>query len=200
MNWKGVKKMMIKLRDLLNPLILNDGWVGFQGNSEYVLENGEVRMGYWTFLDIIDAGDAHKKDNFTLDDEIDESELLDDITWKVENDIGQLCVVQFTYNGNNDCYNSMLEVSSLITHIINQNICLDDYKSHYMHIAQDLRQNVKCNLCNGCDSAENSEEEIKQLSLDLINVRKEVSNRFFELMDSISQLDCELQYLIDENK
>ena len=86
---------MIKFRELLNYLLLNDGRVGFMGDSEYIDEEGEIRMGYWAFLNIVE--DIHIKDNFTLDDEIDDSELLGIPVYAVENDNGQLCIVEFIY-------------------------------------------------------------------------------------------------------
>ena len=101
--------MMVKFRDLLNPLILNDGWVGFCGDSEYISENGEVRMGYWAFLDALEIDDGHSGNYLTLDDEIDDSKLFGETRWEVENDEGLLCTVKFMYN----CANEMTYINSL---------------------------------------------------------------------------------------
>ena len=90
--------MMIKFRELINYLILNeDRWIGFQGDSEYVHENGEIKMGFWSFLDIIEQENVRVKEHFTLDDEISDLELLNPTPWAVENDNGQLCVVEIIY-------------------------------------------------------------------------------------------------------
>ena len=89
---------MIKFRELINYLILNeDRWIGFQGDSEYVHENGEIKMGFWSFLDIIEQENVRVKEHFTLDDEISDLELLNPTPWAIENDKGQLCVVEIIY-------------------------------------------------------------------------------------------------------
>ena len=199
--------MMIKFRDLLNPLILNDGWVGFCGNSEYICENGEVRMGYWAFLEALEIDDPHSGNYLTLDDEIDDSKLFGETIWEVENDEGLLCTVEFTYNcanemtyneACNDASNMISEVEYTISNIHMRNICLEDYKSHYMHIAQDLKRKIECNTCGICHNAFKSYEKIEKLSYDLINVKEEVITRFQVLMNLIEQLDCELHDLIEE--
>ena len=90
--------MIITFRDVINYFILNDdGWVGFQGDSEYNHENGEIKMGHWSFLDIIERENVRVKEHFTLDDKINDSELLDPTPWVIKNDNGQLCVVQIVY-------------------------------------------------------------------------------------------------------
>ena len=45
---------MVQFKDLINVGILNAEWVGFQGDSEYVDENGEVQLGYWSFVEVLD--------------------------------------------------------------------------------------------------------------------------------------------------
>ncbi|WP_405265312.1 hypothetical protein [Methanobrevibacter sp.] len=90
--------MMIKFRELVNYFILNDEKVGFQGDSEYQDENGEIRMGYWSFLDIFGVEYSYMNDYFTLDDEIDDSELLEKSIWKIKNDNGVICLVEIVYN------------------------------------------------------------------------------------------------------
>ena len=67
------------------------------GYSEYDHESGEVKMGHWSFLDIIERENVRVKEHFTLDDKIDDSELLDPTPWAIKNDNGQLCVVQIVY-------------------------------------------------------------------------------------------------------
>lgn len=189
--------MMIKLRDLLNPLILNDGWVGFQGNSEYVLENGEVRMGYWSFLDAMDIDDAHEGNYLTLDYEIDDSMLLGETRWEVENDNGVLCTVQFVYNDTNFLINKIHNVLCTISSIHKKNICLDDAKSHYIHVAQGLKFNIS-DYQEDLDAE--SAESIKELSKILLDEKDDLIEKFQVIMSLIEQLDCELQYLIKENK
>ena len=189
--------MKIKLRDLLNPLILNDRWVGFQGNSEYVLEDGEVRMGYWTFLDAMDIDDAHEGNHLTLDYEIDDSILVGETRWEVENDNGVLCTVQFVYNDKDVRIDKILDVLYTISNIHKKNICLDDAKSHYIHVAQGL----KCTISNyPADMDIESAESIKELSKILIDEKDDLIEKFQTIMSLIEHLDCELQYLIDENK
>ena len=199
--------MMIKFRDLLNPLILNDGWVGFCGNSEYICENGEVRMGYWAFLDALEIDDSHSGNYLTLDDEIDDSKLFGETRWEVENDEGLLCTVKFMYNCANemtyieecnDVSNMISKVESTISTIHKRNICLDDCKSNYMHIAQDLKEIIECNSCGICDMAFGSDEEIEDMSYALINAKEKVIDRFQALMNLIERLDCELHDLIEE--
>ena len=94
---------MVKFRELVNWHILNDDeFVGFFGDSEYFSENGGLKMGYWSFLDIIEPENIRVKENFTLDDKIDDSELLNPTPWLVENDNGKLCVVQIMYHDHGD--------------------------------------------------------------------------------------------------
>lgn len=94
--------MKIQLRKLLNSGILNAGWVGFFGDSEYVKEDGEVKFGYWSFTGIVDKKDEQmineKYGIFSLDDEVDEEDIQDNnLDFPIWNDKGQLCAVQFTY-------------------------------------------------------------------------------------------------------
>lgn len=86
--------MTAKIRDILNPLILNNEWVGFNGDSEYLNDKGELILGYWVFLDIIeeDTGDI-----LTLDSEIDEFALFNVEVFKIRNDHGNICLVEFRY-------------------------------------------------------------------------------------------------------
>ena len=90
---------MIKIRDLLNPKILNnEDYVGFYGDSEYTNEDGELVMGAWRFILIYD-GWLRNHEYLTLDDEIDESLLTsEDSSIEVFNDNHELCLVEFHYN------------------------------------------------------------------------------------------------------
>lgn len=89
--------MMVKIRHLLNPLILSSGMVGFFGDSEYRNSDGELVMGYWNF---IKCSDCWVKDEgyLSLDDCISDVELFEgDGMYEVFNDKGNLCLVQFIY-------------------------------------------------------------------------------------------------------
>lgn len=91
---------MVRFRQLLNPLILNEGWIGFQGDSEFKGEDGELHMGYWSFLGILD--DAPTDNDWELDDEIEEGLFLavcKGWKFKVVNDHRQVCAVEFHYGG-----------------------------------------------------------------------------------------------------
>ena len=113
--------MKIKFRELVNPLILNEGYdkVGFQGDSEYLREDGSVKMGCWEFVDVmvaemtnselleeqleegeIDSIEEFEGCNWTLDDEINEEFLYRRPCppFEVENDNGELCLVKFLYH------------------------------------------------------------------------------------------------------
>jgi hypothetical protein len=56
--------MKIKIRELLNPLILNDEWVGFMGDSEYVNEEGKLIFGYWCFHEVDELAKKYNCENF----------------------------------------------------------------------------------------------------------------------------------------
>lgn len=199
--------MKIKFRELINPYILNDEWVGFCGDSEYVNEDGQLKMGYWEFLSIIETKDAPVGNKFTLDDEIDDSELQHNLEWEVENDKGTVCMVRIIYKEyeeikfNADCNDTrevILDVESTISNIHMRNICLDDYKSRYMHITQGLKAIIHCDLCSECDNSIESMEEIRELSKMLISEKDEVIDRFQAVLNLIEQLDCELRDLIED--
>lgn len=89
-------KLNVKFSRILNPAILNAEWVGFQGDSEYVDENGVTQMGYWSFLDILQ--DEPTDDDWNLEDEVDDSVLYED-KWlfRIVNSKGNVCVVKFSY-------------------------------------------------------------------------------------------------------
>lgn len=91
--------MMVKIRELLNPLILNDYKnKGFMGDSEYRDSDDRLVMGYWEFVEVCDAW-LRNVDYLGLDDCVDMDELVDDGgVLEVFNDVGDLCVVKFHYN------------------------------------------------------------------------------------------------------
>ena len=97
-----------------------------------------------------------------------------------------------------DIIDQLESVEDTISDMHKRNICLDDYKSHYMHIAQDLQETIHCNICNECEGANGSEEEIRKLSYELFNVKNELMKRFNEVRYFIEILDCELHDLIGE--
>jgi len=101
-------KFYVPIRKILNPEILNQGMVGFQGDSEYVDENGELHFGSWTFLGFANTQNneelaKHKTKwrNWTVNgerDELYEEYLYLGYIIPVENDKGQVCNVKFYYN------------------------------------------------------------------------------------------------------
>ena len=99
---------MVKISQLLNPLILNAEWVNFQGDSEFKSEDGEWKMGAWSFIAIIDdeskvAEIEEKYSGWHLDDDFPEDAVFNqDKNIPVYNSKGQLCVVQFHYRGDLD--------------------------------------------------------------------------------------------------
>ena len=95
-----VKIGILKFRNLVNPLILNDeDMVGFQGDSEYINGNGKLICGTWTFEDA--DIDEVKDTDWNLDSEIPEDVLWDEITYYlVANDNGKLCEIRLVYNSN----------------------------------------------------------------------------------------------------
>ena len=89
--------MDVKISDVLNPEILNSEWVGFQGDSEYVDEQGNVQMGYWSFVDIID--DPQDTIPWELGDEVPEESLYKNYRFIIKNKKDHICVVKFHYRG-----------------------------------------------------------------------------------------------------
>ena len=87
---------MVKLRHLVNPLILGRAdCVGFFGDSEYTGSDGELVMGYWQFTEYGVGID----DCFSLDDFLDVDGLLEfDVRVCVRNDDGVPCLVHFFYD------------------------------------------------------------------------------------------------------
>ena len=94
---------MVTFRRLVNTAILNsEKWIGFQGDSEYQTEDGEWRLGYWTFLgvykEIVD-GYAHSLDEEITDDEFNEIMEMNNgrTISNVENDNGTVCLIGLIY-------------------------------------------------------------------------------------------------------
>lgn len=88
---------MTTYRDLLNPTILNNEWVGFFGDSEFINKNGELIMGAWTFNTLFD-GWLRDVEYPTLDTEVDEDEISKGNHYvELFNDNGDLCGVEFLY-------------------------------------------------------------------------------------------------------
>ena len=88
---------MVRIRELINCAILNDRWVGFFGDSEYQSDNGDIRMGYWSFIGIFE----NIVDGFYcgLDDEISDDELTGNHLYIVKNDNGVVCCIKLMYDG-----------------------------------------------------------------------------------------------------
>lgn len=89
---------MVKFRELINTSILNDEkWIGFLGDSEYVNDKGELVMGMWAFIDVIDNS---QKTYITLDANISEEMIKDwnNWNWLVMNDNGHKCEIKLFYN------------------------------------------------------------------------------------------------------
>ena len=89
--------MMVKFSTILNPLILDAGIVGFNGDSEYLHPERGVMMGSWIFHEILE--DAPSDNDWNLDDEIPDEVLYNQHLFKIINNKGAVCVVQFLYFG-----------------------------------------------------------------------------------------------------
>ena len=72
---------MVKISTLINPLMIADKWVGFNGDSEFYDSNGNLQMGSWTFVGILDEDAIESVDAkygiFDLDDEIRDEDVFD---------------------------------------------------------------------------------------------------------------------------
>ena len=88
-----VMSHMVQFKDLINVGILNAEWVGFQGDSEYVDENGEVQLGYWSFVEVLDESADYP---WTVNDKIPVKEL-NNWLFKIKNSKNHTCVVKFNY-------------------------------------------------------------------------------------------------------
>ena len=88
---------MVSIRELVNCNILNNSdYVGFFGDSEYQSDNGDIRMGYWSFIGIFE----NIIDGFYcgVDDEISDDELTGEHLYIVKNDKGVVCCIKLMYN------------------------------------------------------------------------------------------------------
>lgn len=90
---------MVKIRELINPSILNSEWVGFQGDSEYVDEDGEAQLGYWTFKSIVAD---YKGKSYAIDDEVDNYAIYGGSPVAVRNENNNVCMVELGYE-HKDC-------------------------------------------------------------------------------------------------
>lgn len=89
--------MKVKFRELLNPLILDEEWIGFQGDSEYMNADGELVFGYWEFHEVDEYGHINRVP-YKLDDMIEDYLLCNnDSLFIIENDKGVVCKVKFIY-------------------------------------------------------------------------------------------------------
>ena len=89
---------MIEIKQLINPNILDNEWEGFFGDSEYIAEDGSLKLGYWTLCKVLDA----KMLNgiyYTINDKIDESQLTGNNYFKILNSNNNLCFVKLVYDG-----------------------------------------------------------------------------------------------------
>lgn len=85
---------MVLIKDLINPSILNNEWVGFNGDSEFVDENGELQMGSWTFLEVSSKQEVH----YGLNANVGNDKIFNGSwTFWVQNDKGHSCKVQLNY-------------------------------------------------------------------------------------------------------
>ena len=101
--------IFVPIKEVLNPEILNDGMVGFQGDSEYVDENGELHFGSWSFIGFADsptneelAKNGEKWRNWTVKEDgvrpkLYENYLYFGVILPIENDKGEVCKVKFHY-------------------------------------------------------------------------------------------------------
>jgi len=86
---------MVKINQIINSSILNSEWIGFQGDSEYIDDDGNLQFGAWSFIGITD--DTQEESPFDLDDEIDEEALYGNYLVPIRNKKDNICVVEFHY-------------------------------------------------------------------------------------------------------
>lgn len=87
----------IAIKQLINPNILDNEWEGFFGDSEYIAEDGSVKLGYWTLCKVLD--DEKNEEVFTVNDKIDEKNITAETYLKIINSNNNLCLVKLMYNG-----------------------------------------------------------------------------------------------------
>ena len=94
---------MVKFSQILNPLILDAEWVGFQGDSEFKDIKGELQLGYWSFLKIVPVGTYSENYVYDVDDDVDEGIILSNkFQFIVRNKKGNWCAVEFKYPKRSD--------------------------------------------------------------------------------------------------
>ena len=92
--------MKVTFRDLVNPSIINDeSYVGFQGDSEFVDQTGELRFGTWTFKNALHMPNDPDYNDKTLDSTVHENLLFGAYNpFRVYNDHGVLCIIEIQYH------------------------------------------------------------------------------------------------------
>ena len=90
--------MNIPIKTILNPGILNDEWINFQGDSEYIDAEGNLQLGMWSFIGITE--DPQGETPFTLEDSIPEEALYENYIFVIKNKQDHICMVKFHYNKN----------------------------------------------------------------------------------------------------
>ena len=89
---------MVQIKELINTSILDAFWVGFTGDSEFFDKDGEIQMGYWTFVDLEDIRTHKPSEILSYEDEIDENELFQgDNFYPVKNSKDIICLVKISY-------------------------------------------------------------------------------------------------------
>lgn len=87
---------MVKFKELVNTSILDsEKWVGFFGDSEYINDNGEVVMGYWSF-DGINNNLIPELSN-TYEMELSEEEITGKKGYTLLNSKGTICLITLYY-------------------------------------------------------------------------------------------------------
>lgn len=87
---------MVKFKELVNTSILDsEKWVGFFGDSEYMNDNGEVVMGYWSF-DGINNNLIPELSN-TYEMELSEEEITGKKGYTLLNSKGTICLITLYY-------------------------------------------------------------------------------------------------------
>ncbi len=95
--------MKIEISKLINPLILNDEWEKFQGDSEYTDENGKLIYGSWILKKVIGKHMLYANEEsgvFELEDKI-EVPLEHKSICFIRNKKGNICMVQLNYDYDN---------------------------------------------------------------------------------------------------
>lgn len=86
---------MVAIKRLINTSILNSEWVGFQGDSEFEDEKGNLQLGYWTFKAINENCFGTP---YTIEDEINEANIYGNpCKLQIKNENGNICNVELHY-------------------------------------------------------------------------------------------------------